>query len=237
MPRGNHQNSASPPGGYRGPQGLGERAARALEQSARAGQGIGALAEAACLRHWSETEGCLIAEPDWLTLPLITNATAEHEVRYRSMDHRAVKRTWPGTYGMVPEFLLGAWRPQPASPRQYLLRQALQNELFADSIRLEGTMDGTGPSMIIGQPAGGLSLVISQPWLDAKDASDPHPSESEIAGFLEDRGFSRLAESFFGWEDSDAGLIILDAKADNFISTTHGILPIDLLLTHCTPPA
>ena len=29
-----HQNPASPPGGYRGAQGLGERTARALEQSA-----------------------------------------------------------------------------------------------------------------------------------------------------------------------------------------------------------
>jgi len=237
MARGNHQNSASPPGGYRGPQGLGERAARALEQSARTGQGIGAVEEAACLRRWSQTEGLLIAEPDWLSLALITNFTAEHEVRYRSHDHRAVKRTWPGTYGMVPEFLFGAWRPQPASPRQYLLRQALQNELFDDSIRLEGTTEGVGPSMIIGQPAGGLSLVISQPWLNARDASDPHPTESEIAGLLEERGFSRLAGSFFGWEDSDAGLIILDAKADNFISTAHGILPIDLLLTHCTRTA
>jgi hypothetical protein len=237
MPRAHYQNSASPPGGYRGPQGLGERAALALEQSAGAGQGIGAVEEAACLRRWSQIEGVLIAEPDWLSLDLITNATAEHEVRYRLKDHRAVKRTWPDTYGMVPEFLLGAWRPQPATPRQYLLRQALQNELFDDSIRLEGTMEGLGPSMIIGQPAGGLSLVISQAWLNARDPSDPHPSESEIAGLLEERGFSRLAGSFFGWEDSDAGLIILDAKADNFISTTHGILPIDLLLTHCTPPA
>lgn len=237
MARAHHQNSASPPGGYRGPQGLGERAARALEQSARAGQGIGAVEEAACLRRWSQTEGLLIPELDWLSLALITNSTAEHEVRYRSQDHRAVKRTWPGTYGMVPEYLLGAWRPQPSTPRQYLLRQALQNELFDDSIRLEGTMEGEGPSMIIGQPAGGLSLVISQPWLNAQDPSDPHPSESEIAGLLEDRGFSRLAGSFFGWEDSDAGLIILDAKADNFISTAHGILPIDLLLTHCPPAA
>ena len=237
MASGNHQNSASPPVGYRGPQGLGERAARALEQSARAGQGIGAVEEAACLRRWGQTEGVLIAEPEWLSLDLITNATAEHEVRYRLKDHRAVKRTWPGTYGMVPEFLLGTWRPQPATPRQYLLRQALQNELFDDSIRLEGTMEGAGPSMIIGQPAGGLSLVISQPWLNSKDPSDPHPSESEIARLLEDRGFSRLAGSFFGWEDSGAGLIILDAKADNFISTAHGILPIDLRLTHCTPAA
>ena len=237
MVRGNHQNSASPPGGYRGPQGLGEGAARALEQSARAGQGIGAVAEAACLRRWSQTEGLLIAGPDWLSLDLVTNATAEHEVRYRSKDHRAVKRTWPGTYGMVPEFLLGAWRPQPATPRQYLLRQALQNELFDDTIQIEGTMDGTGPSMIIGQPAGGLSLVISQPWLNARNPSDPHPSESEIAGLLRDRGFSPLAGSFFGWEDPDVGLIILDAKADNFITTAYGILPIDLLLTNCIPAA
>ena len=236
MVRGLHQNAASPPSGYPGLQNLGERAARALEQNARAGQGLSAVEEATCLRRWSQSEGVLIAEPEWLSLNLFTNDTTEYEVRYRLKNYRAVKRTWPGTYGIVPEFLLGPWMPQSPPSLQCLLRQAPQNELFADSIRHEGTMQGADPSMIIGQPAGGLSLPISQPCSNTQDHLDPDPSESEIADRLEDRGFSRLAESFFGCDDSDPGLIILDAKADNFISRGHGILPIDLLLSHCTLP-
>lgn len=92
-----------------------------------------------------------------------------------------------------------------------------------------------GPSMIIGQPSGGISLVISQPWIEAADPSAPHPSEPEIAGFMRTMGFTPLIASLFGWIHQDAGYVILDAKPDNFILTHSGILPIDLLITEITP--
>ena len=44
-----------------------------------------------------------------------------------------------------------------------------QNALFADEVHLEGVMRSEGPSLVLGQPPGGLSLVISQPWLDARE--------------------------------------------------------------------
>ena len=96
-------------------------------------------------------------------------------------------------------------------------------------------MVSDGPSMIIGQPAGGISLVISQPWLEAAEPTRPHPTEAEIAHYLQDRGFTPLFGALFGWMQDDGSRIILDAKPDNFILTPAGILPIDLLITEVTP--
>lgn len=229
------QDEPASPRRYRGPQGLGEQAARVLEQGARPGEGLGAVEEQACLKRWFEEAGLLIDDQVWRSHAAITSHTAEHEVRYRQRDHRAVKRTWPGTFGFVPRQIGGRWQPQPATPGDYLARQALQNELFGDRIELEGAMIDSGPSMLIGQPSGGLSLVISQPWLDALDEHQPHPTEAAIAALLRDRGFFPLHASLFGWENRGGGWVILDAKPDNFIRTADGILPIDLLLTEFPP--
>jgi hypothetical protein len=232
--RASNQNNSSASGRPRGPQGLGEQAASALEQDLGASQGIGAVEEEAFLKHWFQSNGLLISDSLWEAGTPITSHTAEHEVRYRGSDHRAVKRTWPGTFGFVPTCIDGSWQPAPASPSQYLHRQALQNELFGDQIVLEGAMVSSGPSMLIGQPPGGLSLVISQPWLDAVDVTNPHPDQSEIATLMQERGFEPLFASLYGWKSNSNGWVVLDAKPDNFIITPDGILPIDLLLTEIT---
>ena len=206
------EDSIPPRSRASGPAGLGEQAAAALGEGLAAGECLGELAAQERLRRWAEKAGCIIPEPEWLALRLISSATAEHEVRYRVSDHRAVKRTWPDTFGFVPALHGETWRPRPASATEYLLRQRLQNELFNDDIRLEGLMLSEGPSMIIGQPSGGISLVISQPWIEAADPSAPHPSEPEIAGFMRTMGFTPLIASLFGWIHQDAGYVILDAK-------------------------
>ncbi|HEX5790107.1 MAG TPA: hypothetical protein VFY13_03090, partial [Luteolibacter sp.] len=76
------ESDASSPRGYRGPEGLGRDAARALEEGAFSGQGIGGVAEASILRQWAEANRLLMADEVWRGLRLITNHTSEHEVRY-----------------------------------------------------------------------------------------------------------------------------------------------------------
>lgn len=215
----------------RGPGRFGQEAAAALEQSLGPSQGLGTMEEAAFLQGWFGQQGRLIAQSTWDSLDLIANATAEHEVRYRVVDDRAVKRTWPGTFGLVPSFDGKLWVPVPAAPSAYLTRMSLQNKIFGDQIDLEGGMVSEGPSMIIGAPQGGFSLVISQPWLDAANASRPHPEEAEVSDYLEARGFTALMGSFYGWQNSEEHLVILDGKPDNFIKTSEGIMPIDLQIT------
>jgi|GEM_PF-699569 len=219
----------------RGPKGLGETVARALGERADSGEGLGGVEEEVFLKQWLRSNDNLISDEEWGSLKPISSHTSEHEVRYRIADHRAVKRTWPGTFGNLPKLVDGHWQPAPATPREYLHRWALQNELFGDEVRLEGGMFSSGPSMILGMPADGLSLVISQPWLDAVNRYDPHPGEVEISMLLKERGFEPLFRSLYGWRHLDEGIIVLDAKPDNFIKTNVGILPIDLLLTQIFP--
>jgi hypothetical protein len=114
---------------------------------------------------------------------------------------------------------------------------ALQNEVFGDGIILEAGIINTGPSMVIGQQSDGLSLIISQPWLNAADERQPYPTEEQLAPYLRERGFEPLFASFYGWINDDQSLVVLDAKPDNFILTSEGILPIDLLMTEITQPA
>jgi hypothetical protein len=231
MSRAPIKNPASKPRRYCGPEGLGQEAARALEQSAGAGEGFGGMEEESILHRWAETGGHLIPAAGFTCHKLVSATTSEHEVRYRQADHRAVKRTWPGMFGFVPKASGGRWMQGAARASEYLLRLHLQNELFGDEIRLEGATWDSGPSMIIGRVVAGLSLVISQPWLDASDPSRPHPSAEEIREYMMERDFEPLSGSFFGWHASDLGIVILDAKNDNFVATDHGILPIDLQIT------
>jgi len=52
---------------------------------------------------WARSQGNLIKPEQVDSLPIISNSTSEHEVHYRQSDNRAVKRTWPGVYGQIPE--------------------------------------------------------------------------------------------------------------------------------------
>ena len=222
----------------RGPGSLGEALARALESNLRSDPGSSGLAEQTFLRWWLEKEGCLISEADWNSWRFVTNHTLEHEVRFRERDgdRRAVKRTWPGSFGFVPEWNGSTWVPRAASAAEYLHRLHLQNSVFGDDIRLEGGMAATGGPFIIGQPPGQFSLVISQPWLEALHNADQFPTEADIDSFMRGIDFEPIAGSLYGWRSLDGTLIVLDAKPDNLIKTREGLLPFDVLLTETIPP-
>ncbi|HMO65838.1 MAG TPA: hypothetical protein PKE47_11575, partial [Verrucomicrobiota bacterium] len=116
----------------------------------------------------------------------------------------------------------------PASALDYLLRFAWHNLLFGGGIRLEGVLASEGPSMVIGQAPGGASLVISQPWAEAADPEHPHPDEGALEQLLRGMGFEPLPGGFFAWRHPRHGIVIWDARPDNFIATGGEILPIDL---------
>ncbi|HUZ06678.1 MAG TPA: NAD-dependent DNA ligase LigA, partial [Candidatus Paceibacterota bacterium] len=219
-------------GGSPGPKGLGEEAAAFLASRLGAGEILGGVAQdQQPLREWAERRGVLIPESRWQALALVASGTAEHDVRFRAEDGRAVKRTLPGTFGFIPRLQNGKGISIPASPAEYLQRIQLQNEIFDDDARLEGVMVSDAPSMLIGQPAGGISFVISQKWLEAADLQRPHPDESQIAAYLDERGFKKIPGAFFGWIREADHVVILDARTDNFILTSAGILPFDLQIS------
>lgn len=84
--------------------------------------------------------------------------------------------------------------------------------------------------MIIGQPAGEPSFLISQEWLERSRDTAPE----EIAAFLREEGFQPVPHSYFGWYRSADGAVIVDAKADNFITTEADIIALDLQMAQFT---
>ena len=118
-----------------------------------------------------------------------------------------------------------------AIPSEYLLRQALQVAVFGSDIRLEGVSISDKPSMVLFEPPGQPSFVISQEWFEGGKA----PTMDEIADRLGADGFFSAPHSYFGWYRPLDGVVIVDAKPDNFVKTSAGVVPIDLQMAVFTP--
>jgi hypothetical protein len=82
--------------------------------------------------------------------------------------------------------------------------------------------------MILFEKSGQPSFVISQEWVTAADSEHPAPSEDELGEYLLERGFEPVPNSYFGWLRREDGVLIVDAKPDNFVKTVEGVAPIDL---------
>ncbi len=146
----------------------------------------------------------------------------EHEV-YLAEDistessWRIYKETHPnhaGQYGRAVNRVDGAIRvaTDDATPAEYLERMLLHNEVFGDSVRLEGISES------------GNSLVISQPYIQGKI-----PERSRTNQFVQQIGFDQIADGF--WYSQQRTVAITDTKPANFIETDDGgIHPIDIAI-------
>ena len=200
-----------------------------------AGQGSGDPAsfgiEVGNLENWALDKGALIPANALDSLPLVSNSTSEHEVFYRFQDDRVVKRTWPGVYGQIPVPADGGLGRRNATASEYLRRMALHIEVFSSDLRLEGVTISDKPSMVIGQPSGQPSIVISQRWYQ----KDGVATNEIIHAYLVEEGFRPVPSSYFGWYRPEDGVVIVDAKPDNFIRSNEGLLPIDLQMAQFSP--
>jgi hypothetical protein len=48
-------------------------------------------------------------------------------------------------------------------------------------------------------------------------------------------GFVVISRSYFGWQRQQDKVTILDARADNFIKSAEGVVPIDLVVSQGEP--
>jgi hypothetical protein len=165
-------------------------------------------------------------------LQILSNRTSEHEVRQTGDGLRVVKRTWAGVYGQVPVWEGNTLSRHAATPSEYLIRQALQDETFGSEIRFEGVNVSDKPSMLLFHPPGEPSFVVSQPFLVAADPTNASPTADRVAEFMRDEGFVEVPGSYFGWVRPADGIAVVDAKPDNFILTEEGVVPIDLQMAH-----
>ena len=201
-------------------------AAEAIDCGAGSGSGEGAPfgGEIGNVADWAARHSRLIGDSTLDVLEVISCSTSEHKVFFRERDRRVVKSTWPGVYGQIPVPNQGKLDRRNARPSEYLQRMSLQIEVFGSDLLLEGVNISDKPSMVLFQPAGQPSFVISQPWYDKRGVA----SNERIQSFLTEEGFKEVPGSYFGWFRPEDGVVIVDAKPDNFIQTEAGLVPIDL---------
>jgi hypothetical protein len=185
--------------------------------------------QAACLVEWARTKNVILTDDYTSGLERHTGVTAEHEVFFRSCDNRAVKRTYPGTFGITDD---SKGSQHHATPMFYLRRFELMNRVLGADLQLEGV--SFGKSLLIGVQDEQPSMVISQPWIRAANPKQPHPTNAEILKFMESVGFTALSGAYYGWHRKSDDVTILDALPDNFIMSTEGVVPIDVVISQPT---
>jgi hypothetical protein len=125
-------------------------------------------------------------------------------------------------YGFLPAVAAGLLQMREGSPREYLLRQALSEQVFPTDIQVEGlTYDG--------------HFVISQRVIKGE-----HPTEAAIRKYLLKLGFVNLPARFGqgggAWFHRGLGVLIMDTAPDNFVAAKQGLVPIDLQIAELTGP-
>jgi hypothetical protein len=179
-----------------------------------------------CLIEWARKNNAVLADGYTSGLERLETPTAEHEVFYRSSDKRALKQTYAGAFGIMHD---AKGNHHAATPLFYLRRIALMNRIFASDIQFEGIL--FGKSLLLGITGEQPCMVISQPWHRAANADEPHPTSKEIKEFMESLGFKEWARISNGWINSDQAIVVTDARLDNFIKGSHGVIPIDLVIS------
>lgn len=219
---------------------LGEAAESYLRGSVSADPSLaegpdGRRRQAGILSKWAADNGKLLTDDPKSYGRELENRTSEHYVRYDPTTQQVIKWTYPGTFGHGPiQKDIGVGR-QPSSPLQYLERLRLQNTVFDDSVKVLGFQIFPDKGLM-GRPSG-LSIVTSQPYIKAADPAKPNPTRDEVWDYMEKLGFEAdmLGAEMMAWTRSD-GVLVTDARPDNFIKTKEGIVPIDLQISQASAP-
>ncbi len=171
------------------------------------------------LRHWAE-ENALIRPA---TFPPPAHAGGrEHLVRFDADLQRWWKYSKPHSAGYTVEWSeAGEPYMLPAHPLQYLHRLQWQNEIFGDSICLEG----------LWKSSDGWHILTTQGHV-----SGDRCSITELQQGFEELGFIKLPWTGIGYEQSIAfrkdGFDIWDVHPANVIMTPSGLpLPFDVVVT------
>jgi hypothetical protein len=181
-----------------------------------------------CLLEWAQKRGVFLTDSYTAGLERDELTTAEHAVYFGSPNGRVIKCTKPGRFGYAHGPKGKRARFSEATPLFYLRRLELMNLVFGADLRLEG--------IALGKPDFGNKeelrpyVLISQGYIERADKKHPHPSESEIEGFMANLKFRLIPDSCYNWFREADEVIVLDAKQPNFIKSPEGIVPIDLIV-------
>lgn len=174
---------------------------------------------------WAQKNNQLIPQERLNELTMVSFKTAEHLVFYDGQKNKAIKVLKENQYGMTIRSQDG--EIVKATPKEYLQRILLTNEVFQDDIQIQGiTLTEDFMDETLKTPC----LVCEQHWRDAEDENDPVPTIQEIETLLKNFGFEPLKRNH-AWHRPQDGVLLADARPDNFVKTSNGIFPIDLLLS------
>lgn len=149
---------------------------------------------------------------------------SEHTVFLAPDGVDVIKRTLPGTFGDL-YFVNAEGRvcQRCCTPAGYLVRLAMLEINFGFAPRVVG-VTGTG------------QIVTAQRFVEGDPAT-----QDEVDEFLRRSGFEAVKRNCWLWKKSRAGhdveYWVGDARADNFIKTRSGLVPIDLRMWSLPMPA
>lgn len=176
--------------------------------------------QAARLLEW--VEGCPHTNWSDLRLPRLAEGS-EHLVLFDEKTSEGaedqktsevVKITRPGTYGDFYEIVDGRISQFDSTPAEYLRRLRWWEKLFSGAPRPLGVTQ-TG------------QIVSRQRFI-----SGTEPGQAEVDRFLEEAGLGAVRKSCWLWKTLEEFSLfevwVGDARADNFVLTPAGIVPIDI---------
>jgi hypothetical protein len=132
-----------------------------------------------------------------------------------------VKVTRPGIYGESYYLVNNIVNQKNCSPLEYLLRLRLWKKLFESA-----------PVPIGITPAG---QIVSRHKFITGDL----PNQIDVDSFLESSGLTAVRQDCWLWKkEYPEGFDIWlgDARRDNFVQTSGGLVPIDIRLWQASPP-
>lgn len=179
------------------------------------------------LTEWARRNGRILDAESHRTR--VTGCGAEHAVFFDSSTQRYFKLTLEGGLTVGTDFRLGKrsqrWLGVPfvreATPREYLERLVLCNQVFGDDLRLEGVITDREPP----------SIVTSQPVIRGRETT-----REEIAAFHTRLGFQPVPGVVAGRHDSasfyrpDDRIAVFDAHGENLLTDGTQVAPIDVLV-------
>ncbi len=144
----------------------------------------------------------------------------EHDLTFDSATGTVLKFTKPDRSAYAVDFELGTPRMGRATPLDYLDRLALQNEIFADTLRFVGIASNTN----------GKRIVTRQNTVKGRPAR-----WEETVILMEDLGFTKMRHNHgIGYEDSYAffrdDYAVFDMRPANVFVTEEGdVVPVDCI--------
>jgi len=163
---------------------------------------------------------CCHNDPVERRLPLLA-AGSEHLVYFDEANGDVLKITRVGLFGAYYKVIDGRVNEFRCAPAEYLIRMRLLQKQFGFSQTPLGvTKEG--------------QIVSRQKFI----AGDP-PTQQSVDLFLENASLNPVKQNCWLWKGAKRDGVepwVGDARADNFVETVEGIIPIDLRMWQVIDP-